>query len=194
MRSIVLSLAGILLLAAVCVGQDSQPSDDQSIAAAAKASRGQIDAEQTKRADIQRLLEMTGSGALATQSMAEMEKTVRPMVTDALPPGEYRAKLVDLFFERFRAKSDPALLMSLVIPIYDKYYSDEDIKGLIQLYETPLGKKMLISLPKVMAESQAAGTKWGEQIGRQSMMEVLTEHPELQKAMQEAKSNAAQSH
>jgi hypothetical protein len=41
-----------------------------------------------------------------------------------------------------------------------------------------------------MAESQAAGTKWGEQIGRESMMEVLAEHPELQKAMAEAKSSA----
>ena len=115
------------------------------------------------------------------------------MVTDALPPGEYRAKVVDLFFEKFRSKRDPANLMNLVIPIYDKYYSDEDIRGLIQLYQTPLGKKMLSTLPNVMAESQAAGTKWGEQIGRESMIEVLTEHPELQKAMEEAKNNA-QSH
>jgi hypothetical protein len=52
---------------------------------------------------------------------------------------------------------------------------------------------MLSTLPNVMAESQAAGTKWGEQIGRESMIEVLTEHPELQKAMEEAKNNA-QSH
>jgi len=49
---------------------------------------------------------------------------------------------------------------------------------------------MLSTLPHVMAESQAAGTKWGEQIGRESMMEVLAEHPELQKAMEQAKSNA----
>jgi hypothetical protein len=28
--------------------------------------------------------------------------------------------------------------------------------------------------------------KWGEQIGRDSMMEVLAEHPEFKKAMQEA--------
>ena len=194
MRLMTLGLAGICLFAGQCVSQELQAnSDNQSVAAAAKASRGQTQVQQDKQADISRLLEITGSGPIATQSMDQMEKTIRPMVTDALPPGEYRAKLVDLFFEKFRSKRDPANLMNLVIPIYDKYYSDEDIRGLIQLYQTPLGKKMLSTLPNVMAESQAAGTKWGEQIGRESMIEVLTEHPELQKAMEEAKNNA-QSH
>lgn len=194
MRSTAFGIAAICLFAGLCLAQDSQAnSDNQSVAAAAKASRGQAQVQQDKQADIRRLLEITGAGSIATQSMDQMEKTVRPMVTDALPPGEYRAKLVDLFFEKFRSKRDPANLMNLVIPIYDKYYSDEDIRGLIQLYQTPLGKKMLSTLPQVMAESQAAGTKWGEQIGRESMMEVLGEHPELQKAMVEAKNNA-QSH
>jgi len=191
MRSTTFGIAAICLFAGLCLAQDSQAnSDNQSVAAAAKASRGQAQAQQDKQTDIRRLLEITGSGSLATQSMDQMEKTIRPMVTDALPPGEYRSKLVDLFFEKFRSKRDPANLMNLVIPIYDKYYSDEDIRGLIQLYQTPLGKKMLSTLPQVMAESQAAGTKWGEQIGRESMMEVLAEHPELQKAMTEAQNNA----
>jgi hypothetical protein len=183
-------LASICLFAGICIAQDSQPNIEQSVAAAAKASRGQVQAEQSKQADIRRLLQITGAGSIATQSMDQMEKTIRPMVTDALPPGDYREKLVDLFFEKFRSKRQPDELANLVIPIYDKYYSDEDIRGLIQLYQTPLGKKMLSTLPQVMAESQAAGTKWGEQIGRESMMEVLAEHPELQKAMAEAKSNA----
>jgi hypothetical protein len=189
MRSMTFGLASLCLFAGLCVAQDPQSNSDQSVAAAAKASRGQVQAEQSKQADILRLLQITGAGSIATQSMDQMEKTIRPMVTDALPPGDYREKLVDLFFEKFRSKRQPDELANLVIPIYDKYYSDEDIRGLIQLYQTPLGKKMLSTLPQVMAESQAAGTKWGEQIGRESMMEVLAEHPELQKAMAEAKSN-----
>jgi hypothetical protein len=193
MKSMTFGLAGLCLFAGICAAQDSQPSDSQGVASAAKASRAQAQAEQTKQADIRRLLQITGAGSVAAQSMDQMEKTVRPMVTDALPPGDYREKLVDLFFEKFRAKRQPDELADLVVPIYNKYYSDEDIKGLIQLYQTPLGKKMLSTLPQVMAESQAAGTKWGEQIGRESMMEVLAEHPELQKAMEQAKNNA-QSH
>ena len=189
MKSITFGLAGLCLFAGFCAAQDSQPNNDQSVAAAAKASRSQAQAGKSKEADIRRLLEITGAGSLATQSMDQMEKTIRPMVTNALPPGDYREKLVDLFFEKFRSKRQPDELADLVIPIYEKYYSDEDINGLIQLYQTPLGKKMLSTLPLVMAESQAVGTKWGEKIGRDSMIEVLAEHPELQKAMEEAKNN-----
>jgi hypothetical protein len=192
MKSMTFGLAGLCLFAGLCAAQDSQPND-QGVAAAANASRAQMQAEQTKQEDIRHLLQITSAGSLATQSMDQMEKTIRPMVTEALPPGDYREKLVNLFFEKFRSKRQPDELADLVVPIYNKYYSDEDIKGLIQLYQTPLGKKMLSTLPQVMAESQAAGTKWGQQIGRESMMEVLAEHPELQKAMEQAKNNA-QSH
>jgi hypothetical protein len=58
---------------------------------------------------------------------------------------------------------------------------------LIQIYQTPLGQKLITVMPKILAESQVAGEKWGEQLGRQSMLDVLAEHPELEKAMEEAK-------
>jgi hypothetical protein len=124
--------------------------------------------------------------------MDTMEKTMRPLLTQSLPEGAYRDRLVDLFFEKFHAKRDPNHLMDLLMPIYAKYYTDEDLKGLIALYQTPLGKKMLTVLPKIMAESQAAGGQWGQQLGRDCMIEVLEEHPELRKAMEEAKNRGAQ--
>jgi hypothetical protein len=140
-----------------------------------------------KEADIRQLLGLTGAGNLASQTMDQMEKDLRPLVSNALPPGDYREKLVDLFFERFRAKRDPAQLIAIVVPIYDKYYSDEEIKGLIKFYESPLGKKMAAALPQIMSESQAAGGKWGQELGRESMLEVLAEHPDLRRALEQAK-------
>lgn len=194
-----MSATAVLILLAcgsICVAQEASSSDQDggnSVAAAAKASRSRVDSAKTKEADIRQLLEITGASGLAVQSMDEMEKTIRPMMTDALPAGEYRERLVELFFQKFHAKRDTNQLVDLIIPIYDKYYSDDEIKSLIQLYKSPLGKKMLTVLPKVMAESQAAGQAWGQQLGRECMIEVLTEHPELQTAMQQAKANP-QSH
>ena len=80
--------------------------------------------------------------------------------------------------------------MDLVIPAYDRYYSDDEVKGLIQFYETPLGQKALSVHPKLVGELQEAGRKWGEGIGRQSMLEVLSEHPDIAKAQEEAKKRA----
>lgn len=187
--------AAILLLAGISVAQEVVASADQdsnqSVAGAAEASKARVQGEQAKQDDIRKLLQVTGAGNLATQTMTEMEKGMKPLITNALPPGDYREKLVDLFFEKFHSKLEPNTLTELIVPIYDKYLTDQDIKALIQLYQTPIGQKLITILPKVTAESQAAGEKWGQQLGRQCMMEVLAEHPELQKAIQEAQKNAA---
>lgn len=184
--------AGAVLLSSLCLAQDLSPAggdtdSGQSVVAAARASKVQASIAADKEADIRRLLALMGSGALATQAMDEMEKSIRPLMTGSLPPGEYRDKLVELFFQKFHEKRDPAKLLDLMVPIYDKYYSADDIKGLINLYQTPLGKKMITALPKIMAESQAAGGEWGRELGRECMMEVLEEHPEMQQAIMQAK-------
>jgi len=121
-----------------------------------------------------------------------MEKNIRPMITNSLPPGDYRTKLVDLFFEKFQSHSKAELpqLLDSAVPLYDKYFSHEDIKGLIEFYQTPLGQKALGVLPKLSIEMQGEGMKMGEKLGRQSMMEVLSEHPELQKSLEEAQQAA----
>src|SRR5215471_15900747 len=133
-------VASVILLGAFCFAQDSLQASDQdsgqSVAAAAKASRDLVQKDQQKQADILRLLELTGAANLATQSMDGLEKNLRTLIADSLPAGEYRERLVDLFFEKFHAKRDMKQLLDLVVPIYDKYYSDEEIKALIQFYET----------------------------------------------------------
>jgi hypothetical protein len=74
----------------------------------------------------------------------------------------------------------------MAVPVYDKYFSDEEIQGLAQFYGTPLGHKTLQVLPKLMSELQSQGQEWGQRVGRESMEEVLAEHPELAKALQDA--------
>ena len=141
----------------------------------------------TKEADIRRLLDAVGTRAAMIEMMAGMEKSIKPLLTNALPPGDYRDRVVELFFEKFHSKADLQQMINLAVPVYDKYLSDEEIKGLTEFYSTPLGQKAVKILPKLMSECGEAGRKWGEEIGRESMAEVLSEHPELQKAMEEAK-------
>jgi hypothetical protein len=103
-----------------------------------------------------------------------------------LPPGEYQDKLIPLFFEKFQNKLKTDDLLDLIVPIYDKHLSKEDIDGLVQFYQTPLGKKMTSVLPQVLVESQTAAMNMGQELGRKAMLEVLAEHPELEKAMEDA--------
>lgn len=118
--------------------------------------------------------------------IANMEKSIKPLMAQSLPPGEYRDKLVDLFFQRFNSKLDAKRLLDLAAARYDEDFSDEEIKGLISFYETPLGQKVVTLLPKLTAQLQQDGQNLGQQLGREAMMEVLSEHPELAQALQAA--------
>jgi len=157
------------------------------------APPGASSIDPAKEADIRQLLEAAGTKALMSEVMNNMVKSLRPTLVNSLPAGDYRAKLIDLFLDKFmaRANSEFPKLVESAIPIYDKYLSDEDIKGLIQFYQTPLGQKTLSVLPMISLQMQSAGQKLGERIGRESMLQVLSEHPEIVKAMEAARTAPA---
>lgn len=147
----------------------------------AGAGRAKIDP--VKEADIRRLMDVTGAKGLMKQMMDGMEKNLKPMMVSSLPPGDYRDRLVELFFEKFHSKADTQELIEMAVAGYDKYLSDEEIKGLIAFYQTPLGRKALEVLPKLTVELQSEGVNWGQELGRQCMQEVLAEHPDLAQAL-----------
>jgi uncharacterized protein len=191
MKAFGAALASVFLLGVFCCAQDAtslttDSTSEQSVAAAARANK-QSKIDPQKEADIRRLLDVMGSRVAATQMMGDMEKSIKPLLVSSLPAGEYRERLIDLFLKKFQSKLDPEVMVDLAVPVYDKYLSDSDVRGMIEFYSTPLGKKMVQILPQVMSESGENGRKWGEKIGRESMIEVLQEHPDLQQAMQALK-------
>lgn len=139
-----------------------------------------------KEADIRRLLDLAGTTTLVDQMMDRTVQSLKPVMTNSLPPGDYRAQLIDLFFEKFRSKFSTRALLDSAVARYNENFSDKEIKGLIEFYQTPLGRKVTAVLPSMMAELQGDGQKMGQEIGRESMIEVLQEHPELAQALHEA--------
>ena len=139
-----------------------------------------------KKADIERLLDLTGFKTIVTGTIDSAMQTIRPLLVSSLPPGEYREKLIDLFVDKFHSQADAQQVLELVVPIYDKHFSDEEIRGLIKFYETPLGQKAVSVLPQVSNEAREAGKTWGGKVGRDSMQEVLAEHPDIAEALKTA--------
>lgn len=162
----------------------AQPAPPAQTAAPAAKPGTAIDS--AKDAAIRKLFEVMGTKDAMRQVIASMSGTIRPVLESSLPRGEYRAQLIDLFFQRLQVKLRVDDLLELAIPIYDKYFSLEDIDGLTKFYQTPLGKKAISVLPQVLLEAQAAGKKLGQEMGRQSMIEVLDEHPDLKKSLEDA--------
>jgi len=61
-------------------------------------------------------------------------------------------------FERFRtlfaSKVDgPAVIRDIYGKIYFKYYTEDDLRALIAFYKTPVGQKMLATMPKLTSDA-----------------------------------------
>jgi hypothetical protein len=168
----------------------AQGSDQQPAKTSATSGSAQSKIDPAKETDIRKLLDVMGVKAGAAQTMRAMTESVKPTLTKLLPPGEYRAKLIDLFFTEFLSRADPQHVVNLAVPVYDKNFTREEIKGLIRFYETPLGQKSASVLPQLTVELSDAGRKWGEELGRQTMQDVLAQHPELAQALEAAQKSA----
>lgn len=170
--------------------KSSQPpaAPPQTPAGASSSTEASAKIDPGKEADIRHLLDVGGTKSLMSQVLGNMDKSIRPILMNSLPPGDYRARLIDLFLDKFttRVNAEIPKLLDAAVPIYDKYLSDDEIKGLIQFYQTPLGRKALSVLPQITIDMQAEGQKLGQQIGQETMLQVLSEHPDLAKAMQDA--------
>ena len=182
----------LLLGAPLVYGQSATPSQtankDEKPAAIAQATSTKPAATigSAKEAAIRKLFEVSGIKESMKSTMAAAMDNIRPTLARTLPPGEYQGKLIDLFIERFQQKVKVDDIVELIIPIYDKYLSMEDVDALTKFYQTPAGKKALTTMTQVMVECANVSEKYGEDAGRQAMIEVIAEHPEIQKAIEEA--------
>lgn len=155
-----------------------QPGMDQANTAVSPEGT-QAPVDSAKSSDIRRLLEVAGTKSVMASMMDSMETSLKPLMINSFPPGEYRDQLINLFLARFRSKANLGQLLDSAVPIYDKYFSDQEVKDLTKFYESPLGHKAVTVLPQVMTEMQALGQQWGQKLGRECMQEVLAGNPDL---------------
>jgi hypothetical protein len=105
--------------------------------------------------NIRKLLELTGSAKLQKQMMGTMLKSFRQAMPD----------VNDEFWSEFEKQIDFNELTAMMIPIYQKHFTNEDILKIIQFYESPAGQKFVQELPAIAQESMLAGQEWGQALG-----------------------------
>lgn len=106
-----------------------------------------------KAAAARRLIELTGASdvILATfRANLPAQKAAMPQIPDE-------------FWEEFekRMAADLDRFVEMIIPIYDRHFTTEQLNELIAFYETPIGRHTVEVLPRIAEESAAAGQEWG---------------------------------
>ncbi|TYA84269.1 DUF2059 domain-containing protein [Seonamhaeicola marinus] len=57
-------------------------------------------------------------------------------------------------------------LVDLLVPVYKKHLSIDDIKAIIEFYKSDAGKRFATKTPLIMQESMQVGQQWGMKIGQ----------------------------
>ena len=63
-------------------------------------------------------------------------------------------------------------LIELLVPVYKKHFTVEDLKDAIQMYKTPIGKKISEKTPIIAQETMQASMQWGMELS-QKMQKYL---------------------
>jgi len=106
--------------------------------------------EPASKKSIVSLMRVTGAGHAGVQMLGQMKKMM---------PG-----LSNEVWDKFRAEVKVEELTDLVVPIYQKHLTQEDVDVLNKFYATPTGKKLITTMPVIMQESMVAGQRWGQGI------------------------------
>lgn len=72
-----------------------------------------------------------------------MEQNIEQVIARA--PEEDRGKFEELF--------NVDEIIERLVPVYDKYYAEDDLREIIRFYESPAGQKVLEATPHIMRES-----------------------------------------
>ena len=67
----------------------------------------------------------------------------------------------------------------IAIPIYDKYFTHEEIKSLVPFYESPVGRHVVEVTPQLTGDVMAGISQRAEEMSRQIFQEVEKRIPEL---------------
>jgi hypothetical protein len=120
----------------------------------ASAIFSQTSENPAKRADIIRLLRMTGASNGAEQAVDLM----LPSLKQAMPQVPVQV------WQELRSEVREEDMIELTYQIWDKHFSHQEIRDLIRFYQTPVGQKIIRETPALQQESLAAGQRWGNQI------------------------------
>ncbi|MEL0187090.1 MAG: DUF2059 domain-containing protein [Flavobacteriaceae bacterium] len=57
-------------------------------------------------------------------------------------------------------------LIELLVPVYKKHFSEQDLKDAIEMYKTPIGKKISEKTPIIAQETMQASMQWGMELSQ----------------------------
>src|SRR6267142_6026279 len=130
-----------------------------------------------KEADIRSLMELVGARDLVQDGANTAIEQSREKLLATVPNNDKGQAFVNAFAVSYQKKFDVDQATDQLVAIYDKHFTDDEIKGLLQFYGSPLGQKFAAEMPKVSAESSSAGRAISLRVARDVMQDLRKQFP-----------------
>jgi hypothetical protein len=153
--------------------QTSSVAQDNSSASQAKAI------DPVKEADIRSLIELVGVRDQVQDSINNSAEQFREKLLASVPNNDKGQEFVNAWAAAYQKKYDVDQVLEQLVVVYDKHYSEDDIKSLLQFYGSPVGQKVAAETPKISREVQVAAREAGTKAAREALQTVKSQNPEV---------------
>jgi hypothetical protein len=140
-------------------------------------SRPSIDP--AKEADIRSLMELVGARDLVQDGVNTAIEQSREKLLATVPNNDKGQAFVNAFASSYQKKFDVDQVANQLVVFYDKHFTDDEIKGLLQFYGSPLGQKVAAEMPKIGRETQAAIRTANAKAAKDALTELKQQNPEI---------------
>lgn len=133
----------------------------------------------TKEADIRSLMELVGARDLVQDGENAAIEQSREKLLATVPNNDKGQAFVNAFAASYQKRFDVDQVTDQLVEFYDKHFTDDEIKGLLQFYGSPLGQKVAAEMPKVSRETQAAIRTANAKAAKDALAELKRQSPAI---------------
>src|SRR2546425_2465156 len=132
------------------------------------------------KAEILRLFDVMHLKEQTAKTSDAMVDSLRPMMQAVLPVTPNREKIADAYVKDLMTLLDTQEFTDRTLGAYAKYFSGDDIKGLIQFYQTPAGQHFAEAMAPLFNELNQVGQQMAMEHLPEIFRQLCKDYPELQ--------------
>jgi hypothetical protein len=188
--ALVIIYVGTFFLAIQGASQNPVNAAPQNAAAQDQISlRPSKSIDPAKDGDIRSLMELIGARDQVQEAVANSTEQYREKLLATVPNNDKGQAFVTSFADAYQKKFDVDDLTEQLVAIYDKHYSDDEIKALLQFYGSPVGQRVAAEMPKIAKEIQAASRATGAKAAKEALQAMKAQNPEIGQSAHFANNN-----
>jgi hypothetical protein len=156
-----------------------QGASNSSVEASGQAGiQGNSAIDPAKAKDIRSLLELVGARDAIQESASAAKEEYRQKALETSTNSDRAQAFTNAYVAEFQKKFDADAVTGQLVGIYDRHFTDDEIRGLLEFYGSPLGQKVAAETPKISREALLTARTASSQAARLAWQDLRAEYPD----------------